>query len=298
MVTKSAFNKAVAQVRAFLKREMARANRNLKDGRWNVILVGISDSGELSVHPCRLLLPFHYPKDIAELDAEQPSHFELAESILKNPDWRPEETKNTDNQDMDMLNRLLGKHAYASYRNAPRMWSVRCEIIPLFAKLYEGTATKHGLDFEKASDHKKELQLKVMRQACAGFTAEKTIIGIESDSEEWWEVLTFHLHGPLIPSPPPPVSDVQLLCRLRRHTHNYIGSSAFTIKRGRIIQLNLDGGCTTDASIDLLRDMPNLGSLLAGLKLISLQSTKITKKSLRFLKTELPRTKILWSPYS
>lgn len=287
---------AVTEVRHFLNSEVTRARRTLKDGKWDTMLVGVSDLGELTLHPCRLLLPFHYPATIGELDDEMPDHFEFAERMLKNPNWQPDKAE-LDGGDVAELQRYFGNHAFPSYRNASRIWSVPSHDVRLFKKLYDRLDDQEGLEFEKASAQLKSVQLQILQEACAEFDSEQTIIGIESESEEWWEVLTFHIHGPPIPPPPPPVSDVQLFCRLRRQTHNYIGKSAFTIIRGRIAEICLDGACSSDATINLLRGIPNLKSLCAALQTISLRSTLVTRKSLDFLKIELPHVKISWSAH-
>jgi hypothetical protein len=297
MTTRDEIAKSVTEVRDFLKGEIARAKQTLRSGKWDTILVGVSDCGELSVHPCRLLLPFHYPVTIDELDAEKPDHFEFAESVLKDANWKPDKSKPNDGEDMKDLKRFFGNHAFASYRKAPRMWSVQRHAVPLFEKLYDKVTAKEGLEFEKVAAQQEKVQRQILQEACAKFDPKQTIIGIESESEEWWEVLTFHIQGPRIPQPPAPVSDVQLLCRLHRQTHNYIGKTAFTSKRGRITEIHLDGACTSDTTIDLLRGIANLKSLCNALKEISLRSTLVTRKSLDFLKAELPHVKVSWSAY-
>lgn len=122
-----------------------------------------------------------------------------------------------------------------------------------------------------------------------------TVFGIESDIETWWEVNTFHISGPRIPSPPTPVSDAQVLARLCQHTHSYVGQSRFQIEDGAIVEVSFDGADTTDATFDLLRDVPCLRELLGKLRRMSLQSTLVTGRSLRFLERELPHVEIVYS---
>jgi hypothetical protein len=135
----------------------------------------------------------------------------------------------------------------------------------------------------------------VLQDACAHFDPALTIFGIESDSESWSEANTFHIAGPRIPAPPIPVSDIQILARLCRQTHSCVGRSRFEIENGAIAGVSFDGAGTTNATIDLLRGIPRLRELLVRLRRMSLQSTLVTDRSLRFLKRELPHVAITYS---
>ena len=152
-------------------------------------------------------------------------------------------------------------------------------------------------DSIRASVLHQQRRIEVLRDACSSFDPALTIFGIESDTETWWEVNTFHVSGPRIPSPPAPVSGAQLLARLCRHTHSYVGRSRFRIEGGAITGVAFDGAATTDATIDLLRDVPNLKELLRSLKEMSLQSTLVTEHSLSFLESELPHVEIAYTHY-
>jgi hypothetical protein len=149
----------------------------------------------------------------------------------------------------------------------------------------------------RASDRHKQRRIQVLQDACATFDPAMTIFGIESDTETWWEANTFHISGPRIPSPPPPVSDAQVLSRLCRHTHSYIGQSRFQIEDGAIVEVSFDGADTSDSTIDLLRNVPRLRDLLGKLRRMSLQSTLVTGRSLRFLERELPHVKVTYSHF-
>jgi hypothetical protein len=93
------------------------------------------------------------------------------------------------------------------------------------------------------------------------------------------------------------LSNAQLLARLCRHTHSYVGRSRFGIESEAITEVSFDGACTTDATIDLLRGIPNLRDLLRRLRRISLESTLVTERSLKFLERELPHVEIAYSHY-
>lgn len=137
----------------------------------------------------------------------------------------------------------------------------------------------------------------MLQEACVVFDPALTVFGIERDIETWWETNTFHISGPRIPFPPAPVSDAQVLARLCRHTHSYVGQSRFRIEDGAIVEVSFDGGDTTDATIDLLRGIPHLRDLLSRLRRVSLQHTLVTDRSLRFLERELPHVEIAYSYY-
>lgn len=217
----------------------------------------MSDDGEIIAFPCRLVLPFHYPATIAELDASGPDHFEFPDTSLK-------------------LNRQK------------------------IAEFVEQSALITGLEereFMRASEKYEHRRIAVLQEACASFAPDLTVFGIESDNETWWEVNTFHISGPRIPAPADPVSDVQILARLCRQTHSYVGRSRFKIEEESIVDVSFDGASTADTTIDLLRGVPRLRELLGKLKRLSLQSTLVTDRSLRFLERELPHVEIVHSDY-
>ena len=246
------------EVREYLSAEIQRARTGLSRDAWQTLLVGVSDQGEIAAYPCQLILPFHYPANIEELDDRGQDHF----------------------------------------RFPKRSWKLRWQAIPEFAQQYEVfTALDEPAESTRANEKHKHRRIEVLQDACATFDPALTVFGIESDIETWWEVNTFHIAGSRIPSPPSPVSDAQLLARLCRHTHSYVGKSRFQIEGGAIVEVSFDGADTTDATIDLLRDVPRLRELLSKLRRMSLQSTLITARSLRFLERELPHVEIAYSYY-
>jgi hypothetical protein len=171
-------------------------------------------------------------------------------------------------------------------------------VIPEFAKQYEiFSALDDRAESIRASDGHRQRRIQVLQDACAPFDPALTIFGIESDIETWWEANTFHISGPRIPSPPAPISDAQVLARLCRHTHSYVGQCRFQIEDGAIVEVSFDGADTTDATIDLLRGIPRLRELHSKLRRMSLQDTLVTDRSLRFLKRELPHVEIVYSHY-
>jgi hypothetical protein len=247
---------SVQEVRGYLAAELERARTQLAPDVWQGLLVGVSDQGEIAAYPCRLVLPFHYPTTIEELDDFGPDHFTFPETS----------------------------------------WKLRWQQIPEFAEQYEVfAALDDDTESTLASDRHKHRRIEVLQDACAPFDPALTVFGIESDTETWWEANTFHISGPRIPSPPTPVSDAQILARLCRHTHSYVGQSRFQIEGGAIVEVSFDGADTTDATIDLLRDVPRLRELLGRLRRMSLQSTLVTDRSLRFLERELPHVEITYS---
>lgn len=247
---------AASEVREFLSSEIGRAQTQLSSDEWKALLVGVSDQGEIAAYPCRLILPFHYPATLEELDDRGPDHFSFPESS----------------------------------------WKLRRKKIPEFVQQYdEFAALDDKAESTRALDRQKRRRIQVLRDACECFGSTLSIFGIESDIETWWEVNTFHIAGPRIPSPPIPVSDFQILARLCRHTHSYIGG--FRIEDGAVREVLFDGADTTDATIDLLRDVPRLDELLGKLRKMSLKSTLVTDRSLRFLERELPHVEIAYSHY-
>jgi len=258
MSNSSAQSASLAEVRDYLAAEIQRACTQLQPDQWQALLVGVSDQGEIAAYPCRLVLPFHYPATIAELDDYGPDHFSF-----------PEDS-----------------------------WKLRWQAIPEFANQYEiFAALDDDAESIRASDRHKHRRIQVLQDACESFDPALTVFGIESDTETWWEVNTLHISGPRIPSPPAPVSDAQVLARLCRHTHSYVGQSRFQIEDGAIVEVSFDGADTTDAAIDLLRDVPHLRELLSKLRRMSLQSTLATDRSLRFLERELPHVEIAYSHF-
>jgi len=251
---------SVEEVRSYLAAELERARTQLSRDQWQALLVGVSDQGEIAVCPCRLLLPFHYPASNEELELRPTAHF----TIAKKPSW-----------------------------------SVRKHVIREFADQYEivSAALDDDAEYIRASEYHGRRRIEVLRDACGLFDPALTIFGIESDNETWWEVNTFHISGPRIPSPPTPVSDIQLLARLRRHKHSWAGKGSFQIEDGAIVEVSFDGADTTDATIDLLRDVPRLRELLGKLRGLSLRSTLVTERSLTFLKRELPHVEIAYSHF-
>jgi len=249
---------SVTQVRDYVSAEIKRARIYLSSDQWQALLVGVSDQGEIAAYPCRLVLPFHYPATIAELDDYGPDHFSF-----------PQDS-----------------------------WKLRWQAIPEFAEQYQVfAALDDDAESTRASDRHKQRRIQVLQDACTSLDPMLTVFGIESDTETWWEANTFHISGPRIPSPPTPVSDAQLLARLCCHTHSYFGKSRFQIEDGAIVEVDFDGADTTDATIDLLRDVPRLRELLGKLRRISLESTLVTDRSLRFLERELPHVQIAHSHY-
>jgi hypothetical protein len=246
------------EVRGYLAAELERARTLLAPDQWQALLVGVSDQGEVAAYPCRLVLPFHYPATIEELEDYGPDHFTFPESS----------------------------------------WELRWQEIPEFAEQYKiFAALDDDAESTRASDRHKHRRIEVLQDACASFDPALTVFGIESDTETWWEANTFHISGPRIPSPPAPVSDAQVLARLCCHTHSYVGQSRFQIEDGAIVEVSFDGADTTDATVDLLRDIPRLRELLGRLRRMSLQSTLVTDRSLRFLERELPHVQIAYSHY-
>src|SRR5262245_47169283 len=71
---------SVKEVRDFVAAEIQRARTHLVPDLWQAVLVGISDQGEIAAYPCSLVLPFHYPVTIDELDDDGPDHFSFPES--------------------------------------------------------------------------------------------------------------------------------------------------------------------------------------------------------------------------
>jgi hypothetical protein len=255
-LSNSASPDSVREIRDFLAAELERFRAHISSDQWQTLLVGVSDQGEIKAFPCRLVLPFHYPATVAELDALGPDHFEFPDSPLK-------------------LDRRK---------------------IPEFAEQYAVfTAMNDEADAILASERHKQRRVNLLREACATFNPTLTVFGIESDSEAWWEVNTFQISGPRIPQPPVPVSDIQLLARLCHHTHSYVGQGRFKIEDGAIVEVGFDGADTTDATIDLLRGVPRLSELLGKLKKMCLKSTLVTERSLKFLARELPHVEILHS---
>lgn len=252
--------KSVRTIHNYLAEEIQRARKQLSPDQWQTILVGVSDEGAIAAYPCRLILPFHYPATIEELDESEQAHFSFPDSS----------------------------------------WELRRQVIPEFAEQYElFAAMEDEAESIPASQRHLQRRIAVLQDACLSFDPALTIFGIESDSETWWEVTTFHISGPRIPPPLPPVSDVQILARLSRQTHSGLGlgKSGFEIERGAITEMSFDGANTTDAMIDLLRGIPNLNHLLRNLKMMSLQYTLVTNRSLKFLEKELPHVEIAHSHY-
>jgi hypothetical protein len=252
------FPNSINEVRDYVAAEIERARKTLPPSQWQALLIGMSDDGELNATPCGFVLPFHYPATIEELDENNPDHFSLPQSP----------------------------------------WKEHRKRIIEFAEQYEMFA---ALDDDAQSVQASELHMQrriaVLQDACAHFGPALTIFGFESDSESFWEVNSFHISGPRIPAVPTPISDVQVLSRLCRHTHSYIGRSRFHIQGGAIAEVSFDGADTTDATIDLLRNIPRLRELLGKLRKMSLQKTLVTSRSLKFLERELPHVEISYKHY-
>jgi hypothetical protein len=192
---------SVKEARDFLGADLDRFRSKLSPDQWHTLLVGVSDEGELMAFPCRLVLPFYYPATIAELDGLGPDHFEFPDRSFK-----------------------LQAHRMAEF----------AEQYSVFATLEDSAESI------RVSERQKQRRIDVMQEACAFFDSALTVFGIESDTETWWEVNTFYVSGPRIPPPPTPVSDVQILSRLRRHTHSYVGQGCFQIEEGAITEVKFD----------------------------------------------------------
>src|SRR6266705_2782618 len=79
---------SVKAVQAYINAEVHRAQKQLSPDQWQAILVGASDQGEIAAYPCRLVLPFHYPATLDELDEYGPEHFSFPKSswdLLRQP---------------------------------------------------------------------------------------------------------------------------------------------------------------------------------------------------------------------
>lgn len=249
---------SIQEVRTHLAAELVRARTHLSPNLWEALIIGVSDQGTIAIYPCLWVLPFHYPASIQELDDYGPSHFKFPETE----------------------------------------WTLRWQEIPEFAEQYEVfMALEEDAEITQASDQHRRRRIAVLQEACSGFDPALTIVGIESDTEEWWEVNTFHLAGPRIPAPPTPVSDAQILARLCRQKGSYVGRSRFQIEDDAIVEVSFEGADTTDATIDLLRPVPRVRELLGKLRRISLLHTRVTNRSLRFLERELPHVEIAYSHF-
>src|SRR4051794_23868378 len=79
MSKSSAEHASVKEVRDYLAAEIELARTQLPPKQWQAFLVGVSDQGEIAACPCGLVLPFHYPATIAELDDYPRDHFSFPE---------------------------------------------------------------------------------------------------------------------------------------------------------------------------------------------------------------------------
>ena len=142
---------SAGEVRGYLAAEIERARTQLAQDQWQALLVGVGDQGEIAAYPCRLVLPFHYPATIEELDVYGPDHFTF-----------PKDS-----------------------------WELRWQEIPEFAEQDEVfAALEDDAESTRASARHKHRRIEVLQGACAPFDPALTIIGIESDIGEWWEVNT------------------------------------------------------------------------------------------------------------
>jgi hypothetical protein len=246
------------EVRDYLIAELERFRTHLSPDQWQALLVRVSDEGEIAAFPCHLVLPFHYPASIEELDEFEREHFQFPDTSLK----------------------------------------LRRQRISEFAAQYQHLSElEDPVESIRASERHRQRRIELLQDACAGFDSGLTVFGIESDVWTWWEVNTFHIFGPRIPPPPAPVSDAQVLARLRRHTHSSAGQSSFRTEDNAIVEAAFNGADTTDATIDLLRGVPRLRELLGKLRRMSLQKTLVTNRSLKFLERELPQVEVDYSHY-
>ena len=227
------------------------------------VLVEISawgDWGKIAASPCGLVLPFHYPATMEELDEPERDHF-----IPASKSWKPN-------------------------------W----QSIPEFEdqnKVYSDTEdnVEDKAELMRVEQIHRQRRISVLQEAASSFLPTLTVFG--NDSASWTEVNTFHISGPRLPQPPAPVSDIQILARLCKHTHSYVGQNRFRMEHGAITGVDFNGADTTDITIDLLRGVPNLAHLLRNLKKMSLKSTLVTDRSLNFLARELPHLEVSYSHY-
>lgn len=241
----------IALLRDAIQSELARFDRSAST-EWNRVCIGFGDEDDVVVMPCRLLLPFHYPSTIEDLDAVKPAHFDF-----------------------------------------PADWDPRLFHIPLFREQYD-EVSQHDTDIGFMSAFARTLQkrIELARDACRRTSGDVTFFGIERESDEWWEVLTFHLSGPPLPSAPMPRSDVQLYCRLKRQTHAGIGRYSFGIENGVVTELSLDGASTTDKTVSLMLAVPNLSELCCHLQRLSLKNSLVSRDSIVLLRRALPNVQI------
>lgn len=176
-------------------------------------------------------------------------------------------------------------------------WELKSHYVRKFDEMYYKLPDAEQSDtaFEKAFDKLTALKIAALKKACAGLDPTIQVLGFIHDSPLWIP-RAIHLHGPPVPEPAPPHSDVAVFSRLRHHNYSYVSQTAFGWDGDHIAKVNLSGANLDDLAFEFVWKIPDLKSLCPALKEITMDHSSVTPKAVEKLRSLLPGVKISYTP--
>ncbi|MCO7223557.1 hypothetical protein [Pleionea sp. CnH1-48] len=243
----------MSEVYEFIKGEVERSEMDLSDGYRQVFIVGCSDDGEIAVFPCKAITPFHYPRNIEELESyDEQQHFDIDETH----------------------------------------WDERWLVVQEFQKQYEFACLPENEEsFDTLLNNEFESRVSILKEACLKLRSQKPIVFVKSESEYWFEVNTIHLAGPELPRQFEKRNDIEVFSMLLRHV-NSRPEYSLKIEGGVVVEVDLSGGSTDDSTINILRNIPSIETVLQHVRRINMDMTRVSQHSLDFLKNRLQNAEV------
>ena len=179
----------------------------------------------------------------------------------------------------------------------PLEWKAHNHYVRRFDEMYYKLPDPEQSDTAFEAEFRKLTALKIaaLKKACAGLDPAIQVLGFIHDSPLWIP-LAIHLHGPPVPEPAPPHSDVAVFSRLRHHNHSYVSQTAFEWDGDHIAKVNLSGADLDDLAFEFVWKIPDLKSLCPALKEITMDHSSVTPKAVEKLRSSLPGVKVSYTP--
>jgi len=239
---------------------------SLAPEEWDIVICCVWDEGRVAAEPAKCLLPFRFPQTESER-GQYIDHFEIQH-----------------------LNQFVSIYV----AEHERQWHALDDLLT-----HEGDDTDaFEAEFERLTNEKIQLlrdtaDSSTIREQLESLGISKSIFAAIAP-ESYHEVNLIHLFGPDLPFPQPPQSSLEVFSRLYHQTNNPFGIKYSTdFEDGALVSVKLEGGNTTDATIELLTDVENLQSLCRDLRTISIVDSKVSERGEHKLRTLLPHVNVI-----
>ncbi|WP_146369235.1 hypothetical protein [Symmachiella macrocystis] len=239
---------------------------SLTPEEWDIVICCVWDEGRVAAEPAKCLLPFRFPQTESDLD-QNVEHFKIPH-----------------------MNQFVSIYVAEHEK----------QYIAVDRLLPDEGADTDAFDTEFA--HLTDQKIQLMRETADSSTIREQLesLGISKSifaaiaSETYHEVNLIHIFGPDLPSPQPPQTSLEVFSRLLHHADHYVSKHCgLEFEDGALVSVKLDGGDTTDATIELLTDVENLQSLCRDLRTISILESKVSERGEHKLRTLLPHVNVI-----